>query len=137
MSSRWTCSQCGSSNSSYVVKCECGIDVNSSQNVPSSVFEAKTAWQSGAKLFQCVIPLSATVGSSTLLAEASSATEQINQMPILDLIEAEGWRLEHVNYVYRLTGSESSYKDFVGSQHSFISGTTDGIYLFRRTDRQV
>ncbi len=50
---------------------------------------------------------------------------------VLGEIEELGWRLEHVGYVFRVTGESSSEKAFMTGQQTAVSGDTVGIYLFR------
>ena len=51
---------------------------------------------------------------------------------VLDSIEAEGWRLEHAAYVYRIIRTES--RDKFLSSGQFIEGEVLGVYIFRRVD---
>lgn len=53
---------------------------------------------------------------------------------VLGQIEAVGWRLEHVGYVYMVTGESSSDKVFLSGMQTAVSGQVVGIYLFRNTD---
>ena len=50
-------------------------------------------------------------------------------------IEAIGWRLEHVGYIFLVTGESSRDKLLSTGQRTAVSGRTVGIYLFRNTDR--
>jgi hypothetical protein len=52
----------------------------------------------------------------------------------LAAIEAIGWRLEHVGYVFMITGESSSDRVIGTGQNTAVSGETVGIYLFRTTD---
>ncbi len=49
----------------------------------------------------------------------------------IQAIEDEGWHLEHVGYIYRITGSESRDKFLASGQQEAVSGEIVGIYIFR------
>jgi hypothetical protein len=53
---------------------------------------------------------------------------------VLQGIESEGWKLEHIDYVFEQTGSISRDKLFSSGQNTRVSGDTVGIYLFRAVD---
>lgn len=50
----------------------------------------------------------------------------------LEAIEAIGWHLEHVGYVFVVTGQNSVDRALSSGQETAVSGKTVGIYLFRR-----
>jgi hypothetical protein len=50
---------------------------------------------------------------------------------VLAQIEDEGWKLEHVGYVFEPTGTVSRDKAFSSGQTSTTSGKIVGVYLFR------
>lgn len=52
---------------------------------------------------------------------------------LLEAIEKVGWTLEHVGYVFKMTGQSSTERMFVTGEDTAVSGVTVGIYLFRRT----
>jgi hypothetical protein len=52
----------------------------------------------------------------------------------LAAIEAVGWKLEHVGYVFMITGESSRDKFLATGERTAVSGQTIGIYLFRRAD---
>jgi hypothetical protein len=52
----------------------------------------------------------------------------------LAAIESIGWRLEHVGYIFLITGESSADRMFSSGQNTAVSGQTVGIYLFRNTD---
>jgi hypothetical protein len=55
----------------------------------------------------------------------------------LSAIEAIGWRLEHVGYIFMITGESSSDRILGTGQNTAVSGETVGIYLFRNSDMAV
>jgi hypothetical protein len=93
---------------------------------------ARSAKASGMKIFQIDIPLSKT-RAFTLAMEGAFAdsTEVEDYSSTIQAIEDEGWRLEHVGYVYRITGSESRDKFWASGQQEAMSGEIVGIYIFR------
>lgn len=55
----------------------------------------------------------------------------ISSASMLQKIEEVGWSLEHVGYVFKMTGQSSSEKWLASGQQTAVSGITVGIYLFR------
>ena len=55
----------------------------------------------------------------------------------LSEIEAVGWKLEHVGYVFVVTGESSRDKLLSSGQATAVSGKTMGIYLFRNGDHPL
>jgi hypothetical protein len=53
---------------------------------------------------------------------------------ILGEIEQLGWRLEHVSYIFMITGETSTARVFASGEATAVSGVTVGVYLFRNTD---
>ena len=96
---------------------------------------ARTAKQAGAKIFQVDFPLSYTSPRFIdLVGSYARSSKTSDKAGTIELIEAEGWRLEHVGYVYRVTGSVSRDKFLSSGQHESTSGDIVGIYLFRLTE---
>ncbi|WKZ81520.1 MAG: hypothetical protein QY327_06370 [Fimbriimonadaceae bacterium] len=54
---------------------------------------------------------------------------------VLDAIEAEGWKLEHVGYTYMITKTESTAKAITSGQREAVSGILMGVYIFRRREQ--
>jgi hypothetical protein len=82
-----------------------------------------------------------TVGSSqrtssmfTTNPAGSGGNRVATHAGMLAAIEAIGWRLEHVGYVFMITGESSSDRILGTGQNTAVSGETVGIYLFRNTD---
>jgi hypothetical protein len=63
-------------------------------------------------------------------AFANSSTTK-DSSNVIQSIENEGWHLENVGYVYRITGSESRDKFLASGQQEAVSGEIIGIYIFR------
>ena len=72
------------------------------------------------KLFQIDVPLGQTKG--------------VNYANAIQSIEEEGWYLDQVGYVYRITSSES--RDKVSFQQETVIGEIVGIYIFRAISAQ-
>jgi len=96
--------------------------------------QARAARAAGAKLFQISLPLSQTTGQTVAMMTAFATTTTTEHATTLDSIEAEGWRLEHAGYVYRITGSVSRDKFLSSGQQEAMHGEIVGIYLFRLAD---
>jgi hypothetical protein len=43
-------------------------------------------------------------------------------------------RLEHVSYIFMITGETSTQRVFASGEATAVSGVTVGVYLFRNTD---
>jgi hypothetical protein len=82
-----------------------------------------------------------TVGSSQRVASffvqdptGSGTNRTATHAGTLAAIEAIGWHLEHVGYIFMITGESSSDRILGGGQNTAVSGETVGIYLFRNSD---
>jgi hypothetical protein len=82
-----------------------------------------------------------TVGSSQRTSSmfntdptGSGANRTATHAGTLAAIEAVGWHLEHVGYIFMITGESSSDRILGTGQNTAVSGETVGIYLFRNTD---
>jgi hypothetical protein len=100
--------------------------------------QARKAHQDGRSWFQMLAPVSDTRLSTTgfVRGEASSdvtsrASDWTNTITI---VEAEGWKLEHVGYVFQPTATASRDKLLSSGQTEQIAGKIVGIYLFRRVE---
>jgi hypothetical protein len=98
--------------------------------------QARTAREAGAGFFQYAAPLSETTRTvMAVLGGTSTASGQkrreISHTGVLSEIEAEGWRLEDVGYVFEQTGSTSRDKAFSSGQTATVNGRIVGVYLFR------
>lgn len=84
--------------------------------------QARAARQAGDVMFQVAEPLPRT--GFAKLNFGSHA-------PMLQQVEAEGWRLESSSFVYQETGQRSRDKLLSSGQNTQVSGQILGIYLFR------
>jgi hypothetical protein len=101
--------------------------------------QARAARMEGRTLFQVAIPLSQTQRTALgfFSGDTTTKTRKTSPLGVLESIEKEGWRLEHVGYVFEETGSVSRDKLLSSGQTSQITGMILGIYLFRATDSQA
>jgi hypothetical protein len=94
--------------------------------------QARAAKAAGMKIFQIDVPLSKTKGHTVAMIGAFAHSSQtLNYASVIQSIEDEGWHLEHVGYVYRITGSVSRDKFIPSGQQEAVSGEIVGIYIFR------
>ncbi|CBE69323.1 MAG: hypothetical protein F9K13_12830 [Candidatus Methylomirabilis oxygeniifera] len=94
--------------------------------------QARAAKAAGMKIFQIDVPLSWTKGYTVAMVGAfTDSTKTSDYSRTIQAIEEEGWRLDHVGYVYRITGSESRDKFLASGQQEAVSGEIIGIYMFR------
>ena len=93
--------------------------------------QARLALRSGRKVFQIALAVSETKGSTVPLMGVTWSNTNHAQGLIIEQIEREGWRLENVGYVYRVTSSVSRDKLFSSGQQEAVTGEIIAIYLFR------
>ena len=94
--------------------------------------QARAAKAAGLKIFQMDVPLSKTTGYTETMTRAyAESSETKDYSSTIQSIEEEGWRLDHVGYVYRITGSVSRDKFLASGQQEAVSGEIVGIYIFR------
>lgn len=104
-------------------------------NTPAGL--ARAARAAGAHIFQIALPLSTTTASVLAMVGAFANTSTGQHASVLDSIEAQGWKIEHVGYVYRVTGSESRDKFLASGQQEAYSGELVGVYLFRVVNEPI
>lgn len=101
--------------------------------------QARAAKEAGAKFFQTVMPISSTnkalFGEQAMFGQ-STGTRTIRKEHAgpLEIIESEGWRLEHVGYVFQPKGSQSRDRFLSTGQAETVLGEVLGIYLFRAVE---
>lgn len=110
------------------------------QQALESIFNSSPAGRAraeklaGSKIFQIDVPLSRTTGRTVAMIGAyADSTKTKDYSSLIESIEAEGWRLDHVGYIYRITGSVSRDKFLASGQEEATSGEIVGIYIFRAT----
>lgn len=98
----------------------------------SPLGQATTALEAGHVFFEIQLEVGRAEGQAMWGTRDYASAEQItSSAELLGEIERLGWRLEHVGYVFQMTGQSSTERMFVSGEESAISGVTLGIYLFR------
>jgi hypothetical protein len=88
---------------------------------------------SGAGFFQIEIEVSALTGPTSFFGSSSNQIEHRGiATDLLGQIEAVGWHLEHVGYVFIETGSTTTNRVLLSGEGMVTQGNVTGIYLFRR-----
>jgi hypothetical protein len=102
--------------------------------------QARKAHQDGHAWVQIVAPVSETrIGMDGHVSGLTSADAKLmttDQSPLIEGIEAEGWKLEHAGWVFQPTSTASRDKFLASGQTEQIAGKIVGIYLFKRLDQQ-
>lgn len=102
------------------------------QWLASPVGGAEAALAAGERFYEVQLAVNAQERDAMFGDRRYAATGQVTSAATtLGQIEALGWRLEHVGYVYQVTGQSSSSRVFVSGEDTAVSGVTVGIYLFR------
>jgi len=98
--------------------------------------QARAAWNSGSHFYQVALPLSVTqrTFAGVVSGDKTTATPHLDPSDLLGTIEAEGWTLWNVGYVFRETGSVSRDKLMSSGQAAATVGEIVGIYLFRKDE---
>ncbi|GAA2494869.1 hypothetical protein [Terrabacter carboxydivorans] len=104
----------------------------------SPIGQATTAKEQGQGFFEIQLKVGSSQRDSTVWGGNNFALSKVNTQShagTLAGIEAVGWRLEHVGYVFLITGESSRDKFMSSGQQTAVSGELVGIYLFRNTDQ--
>jgi hypothetical protein len=101
------------------------------------VLQARAAHAAGSRLFQGALPLSETTGFAAPLGATSASRHDTEHASVLEMIEAEGWHLNHAAYVFRMLATVSRDRFFASGQKEAVSGEVLGVYLFRREAQSV
>lgn len=103
------------------------------EHAASPLGQAEAAAAAGAVFFQTQIEVSRLDGNASF--GAATASIQHNARPdVLGQIEALGWRLENVGYVFVETGTTSSARVMMSGEATAVRGVVLGIYLFRNVN---
>jgi hypothetical protein len=105
-----------------------------SQVEASAVGQAVDAHRRGDRIFQIQLRVSELIAHESVLSRSTSAVAPIpGAGGILGRIEAIGWDLHHVGYVFLQTGTRTQDMAVHGTTSSATTGEVAGVYLFRRT----
>ena len=100
--------------------------------------QARSAREAGAQIFQIDLSVSTTSGWSNFsFGTWVSSSAARSAAGLIERIESEGWKLENVGYVYRVTGSVSTGKLLGSGEREVNSGEIVGIYIFRAQSSSV
>lgn len=99
----------------------------------SPVGRAAAAHENGDGFFQLEIEVSELSGLTSAFGSSNNTVRHSGvATDVLARIEAKGWHLEHVGYVFIETGSTSTNRVMSTGQGVVTRGNVTGIYLFRR-----
>lgn len=94
---------------------------------------AAAAYQRGDAFFQLELDISALSGPTSFFGSSANAiTSHTGAHDVLGTVEAQGWHLEHVGYVFVETGATTTNRVLGTGQGMVTQGVIRGIYLFRR-----
>jgi|ERR671919_517842 hypothetical protein len=93
--------------------------------------QARAAKLAGRRFFQVQMPIEWTTRVPLLDVHHTSRQDASG---LLEAIEAEGWTLMDVGYVFQPTGSVSRDKLLSTGQTEQIAGVIVGVYLFRAAE---
>lgn len=95
---------------------------------------ATTAKEAGDLFFEVQLEVGRQERDAVFGAQRDVGGHRTSAASTLAAIEGLGWRLEHVGYVFLVTGETSTDKMFISGEQTAVSGKTVGIYLFRNPD---
>jgi hypothetical protein len=104
----------------------------------SPVGQATTAKDQGQGFFEIQLSVGSSQRDSTIWGGNNIAVSKMRTRThagTIAAIEGVGWHLEHVGYIFMITGESSRDKFLASGQQTAVSGETVGIYLFRNGDQ--
>jgi len=97
---------------------------------------ATVAKEAGDRFLEIQLQVGSQYGHASWgMVEGRSSVE--SSAGVLELVERVGWRLEHANYFFMITGETSSQRVFMTGEATAVNGVTVGAYLFRNTDPEA
>lgn len=100
----------------------------------SPVGKATAAKRAGQAFFEVQLEVGRHERTASWGAEHEVSSQVATAAGVLGDIERVGWRLEHVGYVYMITGEASTNRVLLSGEQTAVSGRMMGIYLFRSVD---
>jgi hypothetical protein len=94
--------------------------------------QAEQATRDGLAFFEVQLVVGRSTREASWGTTSGGEEHSTQHLGVLGQIEALGWRLEHAGYVFVQTGESSTQKILGTGQQIAVSGSTVGIYLFRR-----
>lgn len=102
--------------------------------------QARRAREEGRTWVQIVAPISetriGTTGFVTGLTSTDARSRTSDQTGLIESVEAEGGKLEHVGYVFQPTSTASRDKLLSSGQTEEIAGKIVAVYLFHMVQQQ-
>jgi hypothetical protein len=96
--------------------------------------QARAAFRRGDAFFEVAIEVNRPSGRSSARGSSSNSSQRSGRPDVLGQVEDEGFRLEHVGYVFIETGPTSTDPVLNSAQGTVTRGFVQGIYLFRRVE---
>jgi hypothetical protein len=96
--------------------------------------QATTAKEQQQGFFEIQLVVGSSQRDSTIFGTNNTTVNKsriVTHAGTLAAVEAVGWKLEHVGYVFMVTSESSRDKFLATGQQIAVSGQTIGIYLFR------
>ncbi len=114
-------------------RAEAALQQQAAEYAASPIGQAEAAAAAGAVFFQTQLEVSRLDGNASF--GAANASMRHNARPdLLGQIEAFGWRLENVGYVFVETGTTSTARVMMSGEATAVRGVVLGIYLFRNAN---
>jgi hypothetical protein len=113
------------------------VQEDARREAASPISQATTAKEQGQGFFEIQLEVGSSQRDTTIFGGNNDNLGQNKTQShagTLAVIEAIGWRLEHVGHVFVVTSESSRNKLLLTGQQTAVSGNTIGIYLFRNTD---
>jgi hypothetical protein len=98
------------------------------------VGQAMAAREQGQGFFEMQLVVGESQRDSTIFGGNNTnwaREKKVTHAGTLAAVEAVGWKLEHVGYIFQVTSESSRDKFLASGQQIAVSGRTVGIYLFR------
>ena len=96
--------------------------------------QARAAFIRGDHVFQVVFDVMHTQTFVIPMTKAGTTSRSSDPTVILNSVCAEGWEIVSGSFVFLELGSESRDKFMRSGQHTAVTGTVVGYYLFRRSE---
>jgi hypothetical protein len=100
----------------------------------SPVGQARAAFRRGDAFFEVAIEVNRPTGASAARGSSSRSGQRRGRPDVLGQIEEEGFRLEHVGYVFIQTDAAPPDRVPNAGQGTVPRGFVQGVYLFRRAE---
>ncbi len=126
------CLGCGLPTADSVLRQRVSASESTEDSTPAA--RARAARAAGASFFEIQLEIAESSRDVRFLESDSGSRSERQHGQALGEIEAQGWRLESVGYVFVPTGQSSRLKMLGTGESVAVSGVVVGIYLFRASD---